>query len=106
MRSAEALKRWLAGNSEGLGKGQGPGRPFQPGVSGNPNGRPKIIAEVRDLARRHTADAIAALVAIMREGESDAARVSAANALLDRGYGRPVQGAAPSSGRYRSRDGR
>jgi len=61
-------------------------------VSGNPAGRPRIVAEVADLARRHTADAIAALVAIMPKGESDAARVSAANALLDRGYGRPVQG--------------
>jgi len=61
-------------------------------VSGNPNGRPRIVAEVRDLARRHTANAIAALVAIMQKGESDAARVSAANALLDRGYGRPVTG--------------
>ena len=27
----------------------------------------------------------------MREGESEAARVSAANAILDRGYGKPSQ---------------
>ena len=58
---------------------------------GNPGGRPKVAAEVRELARQQAPDAIAALVRIMMEGKSDAARVSAAVALLDRGWGKPKQ---------------
>lgn len=58
------------------------------GQSGNPSGRPSATAEVRALAREHTADAIAALVAALTDPKQ---RVAAAVALLDRGYGRPVQ---------------
>lgn len=43
------------------------------------------------VARAHTANAIETLVEIMRSKGSDAARISAANALLDRGWGRPRQ---------------
>jgi hypothetical protein len=68
------------------------GRPFKKGESGNPGGRPKVVAEVKELARRHTTDAIQTLVSIMKDPSSaPAARVSAANALLDRGYGKPPQ---------------
>jgi len=35
--------------------------------------------------------AIEALARIAQEGESDAARVAAINALLDRGFGKPAQ---------------
>jgi hypothetical protein len=52
----------------------------------------KIGAEVKELARAHTGEAIETLVSIMTNPKSaPAARVSAANALLDRGYGRPPQ---------------
>ena len=64
---------------------------FRKGRSGNPGGRPKVVAEVRDLAQAHTADAIEALAKICRTGKSESARVSAAVALLDRGYGKPLQ---------------
>ena len=68
------------------------GKPFQKGQSGNPGGRPKEIAEVKELAREHMPAAIEALVSIMNNTKaSDAARVSAATALLDRGYGKPQQ---------------
>jgi hypothetical protein len=68
------------------------GKPFKKGQSGNPGGRPKIVAEVRELAREHTTDAIQTLVSIMTNPKAaPAARVSAANALLDRGYGKPPQ---------------
>ena len=42
-----------------------------------------------NLAKVHSEDAIATLLDVARNGRTDAARVSAANALLDRGYGRP-----------------
>ncbi|HLW48636.1 MAG TPA: hypothetical protein VKW09_12820 [bacterium] len=50
-----------------------------------------LVAEVRDLARRHTALAIETLVHIMQYGNKDAARVVAAQALLDRAWGSAVQ---------------
>jgi hypothetical protein len=65
---------------------------FQPGQSGNPGGRPKAAARVRDAAREHTERAIEVLVSIMTsEGAATAARVAAASAILDRGYGKPSQ---------------
>ena len=68
------------------------GKPFQKGRSGNPGGRPKVVAEVKELARAHTLEAIETLVSIMSNPKAaPAARVSAANALLDRGYGKPPQ---------------
>src|SRR5262245_17195229 len=75
------------------------GKPFQKGQSGNPGGRPKEIAEVKELARQHMPAAIDALVSIMNNTKAaDAARVSAANALLDRGYGKPPQHLTGESG--------
>ena len=66
--------------------------PFKKGQSGNPGGRPKEIAEVKELARAHMPAAIEALASIMNNPKaSDAARVSAATALLDRGYGKAPQ---------------
>jgi len=68
------------------------GKGFMPGQSGNPGGRPKVVAEVRALARQHTAEVITTLLAIMRNPEHDPrARVAAAKEILDRGYGRPSQ---------------
>ena len=51
-----------------------------------------MVAEVRELARAHTGEAVQTLVSIMTNPKAaPAARVSAANALLDRGYGKPPQ---------------
>ena len=65
---------------------------FKPGQSGNPAGRPKVDESVRDLARFHTKDAVETLAQICGNRKaSDSARVQAATALLDRGWGKPVQ---------------
>ena len=70
----------------------GKGRPFQKGVSGNPGGRPKVLGDVQELARQRSPEAINTLVTIMQnEKAPPAARVVAANSLLDRGYGKPTQ---------------
>jgi hypothetical protein len=73
------------------------GRPFPKGVSGNPGGRPaqgpdrrKIEADARLLARSHGVGAVENLVAIMNDQAAPhRARIIAANAILDRGWGRP-----------------
>jgi hypothetical protein len=63
---------------------------FKKGQSGNPGGRPKIFTEVKEAAREHTEAAIETLVAVMNNEEATAAaRVAAANAILDRGWGKP-----------------
>ncbi len=65
-------------------------RHFQPGQTGNPRGRAKRDLDLAEIARAHTEEAIATLVEIMTDtAASPASRVSAAQALLDRGYGRP-----------------
>ena len=51
----------------------------------------KATAELRALAKEYTPEALATLVQVMKASESDAARVSAANSVLDRAYGRPPQ---------------
>ena len=51
-----------------------------------------ISANVKELARMHTPEAIETLVAIMRSPKTKGtARVQAANSLLDRAYGKPAQ---------------
>lgn len=66
---------------------------FKPGKSGNPGGRPKLpedVKHVRELARQYTAQAVAALVEVLGS-DSAAGKVAAANALLDRGWGKSEQ---------------
>ena len=65
---------------------------FQKGQSGNPGGRPKALREVEELARQEAAAAMQTLATIHRDKKAPySARVMAANALLDRGWGKARQ---------------
>jgi hypothetical protein len=61
---------------------------FAPGQSGNPGGRPKDEHRVGELARSYTLEAIETLVDLMRHGRDERVRGTAAQALLDRGWGK------------------
>ena len=61
---------------------------FAPGQSGNPGGRPKDEHRVGELARLYTVEAIETLVDLMRHGKDERVRGTAAQALLDRGWGK------------------
>ena len=59
----------------------------------------KAPLEIKSLARAHTERAIQVLAGIMDEPDSaPAARVAAATALLDRGWGKPAQAHAGADG--------
>jgi len=68
---------------------------FQPGQSGNPGGRRRKSDDdrkVEELARAFGVEAIETLASIMRSANAPAsARSAAAQAVLDRGFGRPLQ---------------
>lgn len=63
---------------------RGPGRPFAPGVSGNPGGRPKAYADFQELCRARSPKALETLDAALDAGDVTAARV-----LLEYAWGKP-----------------
>jgi hypothetical protein len=72
---------------------------FQPGQSGNPNGRSKAVQDIIEAARALTPRALAALDKAL---DDPARAVQAAQVLLDRAWGKPpvavyaqVHGAGP-----------
>jgi len=57
----------------------------------------KTVTEIRSLARSYTRTALNVLVGVMRSKDATAAaKVSAANAILDRGWGKATQPVANS----------
>jgi len=81
---ADAAPRKVVKSSK---RGSAPGERRGGRQKGVPN---KATRSLREIARQYTDEAIDALVRVMQDdGEPAAARVSAANAILDRGYGKP-----------------
>lgn len=68
---------------ENIPEKRGRGRP-----KGSPN---KATRDIQALARPYAPEALKTLAQIMRKGESEQARVKAADTLLSRGYGTPAQ---------------
>ena len=76
--------------------------PFVKGKSGNPGGRQKADFTIQSIARKHCPAAIARLVAILNDDSVAAsAQVASANALLDRGYGKPPQFSTSDADQFR-----
>lgn len=61
------------------------------GAGRKPGAVSKAKRQLADKAKEHAEAALQTLVDIAKDGESDAARVSAANSILDRAYGKPFQ---------------
>ena len=115
-------KAGLAQNSERSAssprkKGRGPGRPFQPGQSGNPGGRPKVLKELKDRIQLRGLELVDLLFGIVDGlpvmkgrgvvGPSHRERILAIKELMAYGYGRPVlavEVSGPGGGPLESRD--
>ena len=73
----------------GLTKSRSANGQFPTGQSGNPGGRPRDEQKVAELARSYTKEAIETLDELMRSGNDERVRGTAAQALLDRAWGKP-----------------
>ena len=60
---------------------------FEKGKSGNPGGRPKEALQFSTLARKHCPEAFQVLVDTLKS-KNERHRIMAAEAILDRGYGK------------------
>lgn len=70
------------------------GRPIAKGQVLNPGGRPKKTPEELDLiaaCKAKTPEALDVIVNIMMNSDKDAVRLSAAQSIIERGYGKAVQ---------------
>ena len=63
---------------------------FAPGISGNPGGRPKLPAEMKEIFQAKGPEAAEILVKHLHASDPRVS-VAAAREILDRAYGKPVQ---------------
>ncbi|WPO42526.1 hypothetical protein [Tardiphaga sp. 42S5] len=61
-----------------------------PGKSLNPGGRPKIVEEIRELARQHAPVAFKRVCDLVESADERTA-LAAAQEILNRAYGKPMQ---------------
>jgi hypothetical protein len=57
---------------------------IQTGPIGKSRGRPRVIGELRDLARAHAPEAVRELARLAMHAKSETARIAAIRELLDR----------------------
>jgi hypothetical protein len=88
----------ISGDAGGKGKTIPEGRPFPKGKSGNPGGLPAWVREVRELAGKHSKEAIERLVTLMRQKKQLKVAHAAACAILDRAGAKPIQPIAVTDG--------
>lgn len=95
---SKACLQVTPGNNSAAGepvtKSMPTGKRFQPGQSGNPNGRPKRTQAELDLVaacKKKAPAALRVLVTLMEGGENDTIRLKAAIAIIERAYGKPSQ---------------
>jgi len=70
-------------NADNSEKNRVVGRPFKPGQSGNPGGRPS-----KSGFRQYAKEAIETVVHLMKHGRSEKIKYQAATYLLDQAYGK------------------
>jgi hypothetical protein len=97
IQEVEVLPAVVAGNNPGDIAHRNPAEhlkayAFQQGVSPNPSGRPRADPEIRKLVKEKSLTAFKTLVELMENPKTPAkTRCDAAQAILDRAYGKAVQ---------------
>jgi hypothetical protein len=77
------------------------GKPFQPGKTGNPGGRPRKTDEERTLealCKEKTPEALETILQVMAKAQNERAKLAAAQYVLDRGWGKPKESIEHSGG--------